>query len=81
MSVDEEVCEVAVEDDHDGKGASSGGCSDATDEDEDHVGEAGEAKLRERKPLTFFVYISIPKRETEPVCLLPIGCEITNLGI
>ena len=50
MSVDEEVCEVAVEDDHDGKGASSGGCSDATDEDEDRVREAGEAKLKERKP-------------------------------
>ena len=46
LGVDEEVCEVAVEDDHDGEGASSGGRRDAPDEDEDGVREAGEAKLK-----------------------------------
>ena len=58
LGVDEEVCKVAVEDDHDGEGASPGGRRDAPDEDEDGVREAGETKLKEgdKEDLCLFTF-------------------------
>ena len=76
LGVDEEVCEVAIEHDHDGEGATPGGRGAASDEDEDRVGEAGEPKLRTKRkrsdrPILFvcLFWSLIVEPEPEPASL------------